>query len=654
MSKRIIAAALILFCYASLALSRIVIMVDANYMYSSVPSEIRTYWMAQAINDHGKTAKIKVWYGGDQFDVWNELKSQFNQALDADDYLEGVVLLGNIAPTYFYKAGEGYIPCDYFYMDLWDDNAAQCYFNWDDPWSPYGSGPAIDRGSYGSKGIGDGKLDLWVSRIDASKLNYLRDDKVAWGNFLEEYQIIERYIDRVCERMTQPAKVPRRGFAMGPPPGGYGSLQQHCALDRLGLNEILYFLPNVMNLNQAASWQAQLQNGPKGNKNFGARNGSPFTSSLYERSCITSAQNTDGYEWAAVYAHSKPELNSFHTYNASGCYNVGGKFRNRYDFPAWQRVEQGGFDNGEYYRYDEEYPHAYEGSAIAEWSWVIPKGKTGNFEVWMFWNYQDNNSSTSFYNLFGDKNFSIKSEGSLNQRTSGDAGWNMISSVYGESLDTMILRFSPNFLGYSQQQNRCIADAVQFRLSSFDQWSEYAGTYQSGFYVAYKGANYRCIKTHTASLWRKPTDTRYWQKDNTNHTITIKPSNLFDINKRGNSGFRCMNWYERSFYDMQDDGGQSKVPFFEIMGCEATNYLGDDNIAMLYALGHNGLTCIGNSSILYINFYYTTYTSHLNEGWNFGDAYLAAAQEFYWDEDVNMHLFGAGFIVSTPYQAYNP
>jgi hypothetical protein len=160
---------------------------------------------------------------------------------------------------------------------------------------------------------------------------------------------------------------------------------------------------------------------------------------------------------------------------------------------------------------------------------------------------------------------------------------------------------------YDPKQPRCVADAVKFRR----------------------------IRTPSGGV--------------TNDTIVIRPSDLYNITSRGSKGFRLLNWYNRSFYDMQDDGGQSKALFFEIMGCRAGNFLYDDCIGLLYAMGHAGLISIVNSVRTLGWIYFTSYTTQLGGGNNFGASYRAFAQEYYPDVDENFELFGAGPLVAQPY-----
>ena len=130
-------------------------------------------------------------------------------------------------------------PCEYFYMDLWDNRADTTYPDWErinnGPWRRY-NGDILDRRPLAYQG--DRELDIWVSRIYATNLNHLRADGAAWGDFLEEYEIIDAYLDKVHERMNTTVSV-RRGIAMGYPPGaGFRSLPVMSAMGNLVLNEL--------------------------------------------------------------------------------------------------------------------------------------------------------------------------------------------------------------------------------------------------------------------------------------------------------------------------------------------------------------------------------------------------------------------------------
>jgi hypothetical protein len=176
--------------------------------------------------------------------------------------------------------------------------------------------------------------------------------------------------------------------------------------------------------------------------------------------------------------------------------------------------------------------------------------------------------------------------------------WTQFSCSVG---DTLVLRFHPNGLGFTHSY-RCVADAVKFK---------------------------------------KVTGTAYEK--------IIKTTDTFSIISRGSNGFRLLNWYNRSFYDMQDDGGQSKTPFFEILGCRPGNYLYDDCIGLLYAMGHAGLTSLVNTVPTNTGVYFSSYTSTLGGGNNFGSSYRAFAQTYYPGVAENFMLFGAGPLLMQSY-----
>ena len=149
-----------------------------------------------------------------------------------------------------------------------------------------------------------------------------------------------------------------------------------------------------------------------------------------------------------------------------------------------------------------------------------------------------------------------------------------------------------------------------------------------------------CIQAHPSQHgWHPPAVPGFWQPDTTGE---ITPHDLFDITKRGANGFRCANWYNRSFCDMQDDGGQSKVLFFEGVACQISNFLVDDNLGLLYGMGHAGLIMIGNSFDNYDDNDYTIYTSQLGNGFSFGEAYRDYANRDFDAANDNFILFGAG------------
>jgi len=597
---------MLLFVYITAPLAYVLVMVDSDYYAHSQQKIDRYRNEILSIDGISSTLYSINPEGINQFDVWFILRDLYAAGHGTSAPLEGVVMIGDLPATVFHY-GAYTMACEYFLMDLWKSNVTpqRPYNSWDEVWDIY-SGESVERASY-STPIGDGVLDIWVSRIYSSNLLYLRAAGAAWGDFLEEYQILDNYFDRLHARMTARAKVPHNGFRMGPPPAGYGDLEAHVCMNNLGLDSVRTFNMSNLRLNQAAAWQAQLQAGPYGNNNYGAVNGVRFTDANYKRDCRTSYSGTAGYEWAALYAHSTPTCHTLHMYPLDGCYKVGGIFYNYNITNSWEKKTSGGYNNGLYYEWNTANNGVDPASNSAEWTCVIPSGKQGTYEVYMYWDEQPLiNSDNSYFNLHGNKNFSKLDEGRLNQKTSEGTVWHKIKDTsYSCSVgDTLWFSFVPNLLGCTRSY-RCVAGAVKFKKVS-----------------------------------------------GTSYEIIVTPSNIFNITSRGTKGFRLLNWYLRSFHDMQDDGGQSKIPFFEIYGCSAGNYLVPDNIGLLYAMGHEGLSSFANSTPLYIDVLFGPYTLTLGNGGNFGEAYLSMAQSCFPDADDNFILFGAGTLYSDPYISY--
>ena len=214
--NRIILLIAALLMFVSAPMSQVLILVDEWYKdHDELLPPPEGHKIERYMNDvsakDGKDVELMILYRRSLYNyewVWEKLRDKYQQ--DADDplkdTLEGVVLLGDIpVPTFRYSGIN--IPCDYFYMDLWDNRSSATYPDWEyhpgifNPWVRFGgSGDILDKSIY----HGDDSLEMWVSRIYATNLNYLRSDGAAWGNFLEEYEIIDAYLDKVHDRMYTP------------------------------------------------------------------------------------------------------------------------------------------------------------------------------------------------------------------------------------------------------------------------------------------------------------------------------------------------------------------------------------------------------------------------------------------------------------------
>lgn len=605
--------------------AKIIVMVNKNYYHSDTSYVNRFIRETKSIDGiHAILIEYDPLPGNDIFYVWQVLRDHYAAARPTKDPVEGAILVGDIPRPVYSRDPVNLvkIPCEYFYMDLWNTKpgADTAWNKWSDIWSKWTTHHSIlDRTSYIGKG--DDRCEIWVSRIYASNLHYLRKPGAPWGTFLKEYEIINNYFERVHERMTLPAKVPNRGFCMGPPPTWTNKFgRDFMDMDTLHLEQMFYFdysNPQEMNLNQAAAWQAQLQAGPYGNKTRGSINGKRFDNPLYQRDCRTHyTGDTKGYEWAGFFAHSKPTFSGFHQYYPKGTYTAAGYFFNINSFPLWKEIA-GGY-SGKYYEWTHRIsdpggdPHK-QGTSNAYWTCVIDS--PGTYTVEMYIPYDSLNSEYCYYNLYRASNgseFINIGGGSMDQKVQSD-GWKTIHSTYPQwstfsfsENDTIAFEFVPNYPDkkYSSKYNKCAADAVRFNM-------------------------------------------------NNGYNITIKTTDIFNLNKLGNRGFRCANWYNRAFYNMQDDGGQSKVHFFMGAACQINNYLYEDNIGLLYAMGHQGLIMMGNAYDNSQDNDFLPYTGMLKTNNNFGAAYLNFVNSYYPDPDDNFILFGSGSLKPQPYHPYD-
>lgn len=119
------------------------------------------------------------------------------------------------------------------------------------------------------------------------------------------------------------------------------------------------------------------------------------------------------------------------------------------------------------------------------------------------------------------------------------------------------------------------------------------------------------------------------------------------------SGFYTNQDETRSYYSMQDDGGQSKTPFYLLQACHINPFNYPNCLGLLYAMGHNGLISMGTTTANWMNWYNEIFIAELKKGNNFGKAFLKQAQ---WKfpgryDDGNYALLGSGTLKS---RAYNP
>jgi hypothetical protein len=141
--------------------------------------------------------------------------------------------------------------------------------------------------------------------------------------------------------------------------------------------------------------------------------------------------------------------------------------------------------------------------------------------------------------------------------------------------------------------------------------------------------------------------------DSNNH-----PTGIFST-----KGFFTMNSFDRAYEEMGDEpggNGLSKTRFFVINSCSVNEWTNswngsgltnNQNSGTLYALGHNGLICMGASTSDQANIDgYDPYINVLAAGSDFGQAYLAQSNNnFYYPLYA---LLGAGTLRAQPYVQY--
>jgi hypothetical protein len=151
--------------------------------------------------------------------------------------------------------------------------------------------------------------------------------------------------------------------------------------------------------------------------------------------------------------------------------------------------------------------------------------------------------------------------------------------------------------------------------------------------------------------------------DNSSPTVTPRGSAIFTT-----QGFYTSDWVDRSFESMQDENEGhdkfSKVPFFLLSGGLVNNFLfkkkgSVDNVGNLFALGHNGLICMGTSGYNYLGKSFAPFTKSLAEGKDFGTAFMNQANSNFDLDGANnlacmYALLGAGTLHAQAYIAFVP
>lgn len=584
-------------------------------------------------------------------DLWHKMCEKYNTASLADK-LTGAVLIGNLPVPVYREPDHGkwdpilgdytnkkwwHVAFDYPLMNLFNEATNNSYtsdadirtvYNYDNINKCFDQIDAIDGTSISNK------EDIWVSRIFSENLEGLRDKNANWGNFLEPNEIISRYLDKVHKRMILPAETPSRAMAMGGIENSeitaVGKLKYVLCFDNLFLNNTKYIAnydpSGGEKINCPMNWQSQLQAGPFGNINEGATFGKKL-GNISDQKYYGSDKDTYGFEWAGQLVHGNPHITAFRgSHNGDGLNgnhfscnngplpttnNYGGYnkkpfmlalLENKGDFSY---VNQSGGYNGSYPALSQmgrwmidNIPKGSHSIYLYLNQDMLPYGYKYTDQVWMnvyqFSSRQaflDNEKTDSFRKKIHAgyiTDFNHKSE------TSSD-GW---VKVYDCNFE-----FSPSFL--------------QFQIHPF--WAQA----NNGAKKAFALSALKIVNHATKSV-------RIYDMSN--------PHNFYTENDPRT----------RTFYDMQDDGGQSKANFFLVNSCHYNQFLHPNNRGNAYGLGHAGLISFGTTTNNTDGTKYDNFIDKIIDKESFGKAMLSQVNN---DRDKVYSLIGTGTLKA---QAYVP
>ncbi len=625
------------------AYAKVLFIVDSSYYYDSSAgvngsAKIALYKTNVESIDN-KSVDVIVFPVLQSGTVWDRcrplrdtLVANYVASVSTGDTLEGAVLIGDIPEPEMFndnrsKEGGEVYPVDYYYMDVWD-TIGDTGFTVDTVLWKY---PAMDS-NYSvtpPEGIpvpyfdvryetasGDEHMEIWVSRVYARTINLLRDSSFVYDSindprFLDNHEIISSYLDRVHERMTQRAKVPPRAFGMGHCPQ-YGMnnpsnalhyLKQSLPFDSLGLASTRYFVNSGAGTPECnpSNWQSQLQAGPYGTVNTGAFKGVPYDSVINYQNWKYPKFRDDsrGSEWAGIFEHSGIGGHSFNERRVA----LHGYFTHISNVPLWDRITTGGY-RGSYYKCRNRDKLLIGKKGIDNTArWVTDTIRnSGDYSLYMWFFKAPTNDDNNYVSVFLNGGGNVF-EGWVDMRgNSPEQWWLMCNSFHVNNDDVITVLLNANHHSNDMVNDASIADAVKFvRLSNGD-------------------------------------------------TIVIDNED---------PGFIREDSLNRSYYSMRDDGGPSKVPFYLLQACHINYYTADDNLGLLYAMGHDGLmslgTSNGNSGFYESKFEYNYFLEALIQGDNFGDAFLYMANNYssgIIDNDKFI-LCGAGTLKAQAYRPYS-
>lgn len=485
---------------------------------------------------------------------------------------------------------------------------------------------------------GDGKADIWISRIYAKNLEVLREPGASWGAFLEEHEIYDLYMQRVIDRMTLRSQVPDRAFAIGAPFSNMWTPEGDLTGLKDKFSEVPVYDSSVIRYilfpqNMPNIYQAQLQAGPFGGETWGASGGVKFPLECKINNTYPEyAGDSRGYEWALVYCHSSAvahafsgPVKSFRIRGKEDC--EFGAFLNIQLTQPWHSVSAGGFTADPEGKCKADYFITYENDVCSD-----HLNGCLNPQVW----YNFNNLTSGEYNAYCYIPSGITN--TLNDvwvhvyLADGrfDNGQNHIQ--YGIKLENDGSGWAKVFPegGPSSQWQNITLDAGK---TSFE-----FEIHIHPVIVKKDGVN-RVVVGDAVRLSKNSVAPNVWFQDN--------PPNM---HKMVENDWKTI----RGFTSMEDNGGQSKCKFYALEACNICDFSQPNCLGLMYAMDDNGLISYGRTTTNY-GISHQEMFKNLKVGQNFGMAYLDLINSHDGFPRLNntiLTLFGAATLKAHSYKPY--
>ena len=587
--------------------------------------------------------------------LFTYLQNQYTTYQNNGHHLEGAVMIGNVPVPMLTSAALPVVPglpMDQVYMDLIDNRTGSGYVE-----SPYKKAGAFEYTDTYSAG-GDHAYEIWVSRINAEYLiEGIRGDI---GTVYDPNQVYQMYFDRCLMRLNYPANVPNRGFVMGGvQESWYPNLHDVIGSDMAKLN--MGMLAEFTGLhNTAFNWASQLLAGPRGCVTYGAFDNSLFSASgpnrrfsrystlpvVYNRNRLTtpvtksvSSADTLGWEWSGLYNHSFPVGSNFFDRTANG-FPLQGVFGYGTFGPYWGNsfiITGSGYNNSYHYWTDQTNPYNYAcNGRSAEWRYIVPA--TTNYEIYLYYtapispNVNTINCNAVQVDIVqttvdasglpasidSKRTITVDQQRHTNYSSSNNQFEVLVSSLSLTAGHMVIVRLDANH----GCNHRHIADAVQFRRLD-NMSSAYIDDVQPSIPDSYNNSS--GIFTTQGFFTNADVDRHY-------ENLCYEPGG----GGKTKTQFYCMNACNINFFTQWRSG-----PI-------------DKNVGCLYALGHNGLICMGAASEDDASITKDTFFTSLEMGKNFGEAYLAQSNKNFFSNSycVDYALLGLGALRSDAYIQY--